>query len=70
MSKRVTMLSVEDALAAAKSVGIRESMAPLSVYRVLLHNPDLAKAMTDLLANLLFTGKKLDVRLRELIIMR
>lgn len=70
MSKRLTMLSVEDALAAAKKVGIRESMAPLSVYRVLLHNPDLAKVMTDLLATLLFTGKKLDVRLRELIIMR
>ena len=70
MSERLKMLSVEDALAAAKEVGIRESLAPLSVYRVLLHNPDLAKAMTELLSTLLFTGKKLDVRLRELIIMR
>lgn len=70
MSERLKMLSVEDALAAAKEVGVRESLAPLSVYRVLLHNPDLAKSMTELLSTLLFTGKKLDVRLRELIIMR
>ena len=45
MSERIEMLSVEDALEAAKEVGVRESLAPLSVYRVLLHNPDLAKAM-------------------------
>lgn len=45
-------------------------MAPLSVYRALLKHPQLAAAVNHLLTMLLFSGNKLDVRLRELLIMR
>ncbi len=70
MVMRIEMLSVEQAKAAAKECGIRESMAGLSVYRALLRHPQLASAVNHLLTTLLFTGNKLDVRLRELLIMR
>ncbi|MGY8958367.1 MAG: carboxymuconolactone decarboxylase family protein [Alphaproteobacteria bacterium] len=70
MTERIAMLSVEDAVAAAKAIGIRDSMAPLSAYRVLLRHPELTKSITEMLTTLLFTSKKLDFRLRELIIMR
>ncbi len=70
MTERLTMLSIEDSIAAAKSVGIRESMAPINAYRMLLNHPQLAEAVNHLLTTLLFTSKKLDVRLRELLIMR
>jgi len=70
MVTRIEMLSVEQAKAAAKECGIRESMAGLSVYRTLLRHPQLASAVNHLLTTLLFTGNKLDVRLRELLIMR
>lgn len=70
MSERVPMLSVADAVSAAKVVGIREHMAGLSVYRILLRHPALATAVNQLLTTLLFTGNKLDARLRELLIMR
>ena len=70
MVTRIEMLSVEQAKAAAKACGIRESMAGLSVYRTLLRHPQLASAVNHLLTTLLFTGNKLDVRLRELLIMR
>ena len=70
MVTRIEMLSVEQAKTAAKECGIRESMAGLSVYRALLRHPQLASAVNHLLTTLLFTGNKLDVRLRELLIMR
>jgi alkylhydroperoxidase family enzyme len=70
MSARVPMLSQEDANAAAREVGIRESMAQVNAYRVLLNNPQLAAGVNALLTTLLFTNKTIDVRLRELIIMR
>ena len=70
MSERVAMLSVEDAIETAKDVGIRESMAKVNAYRMLLNNPQLARGVNELLTTLLFTNKTIDVRLRELIIMR
>lgn len=70
MTNRIELLSIEEARAAAARCGIRESMAPLSVYRALLKHPELAAAVNHLLTMLLFTGNKLDVRLRELLIMR
>ncbi len=70
MSERVAMLSVEDAVATAKELGIRESMAKVNAYRMLLNNPQLAVGMNELLTTLLFTNKTIDVRLRELLIMR
>jgi alkylhydroperoxidase family enzyme len=70
MAARIEMLSIDQAAVAARDAGIRESMASLSVYRTLLRHPILAVAVNHLLTTLLFAGNKLDVRLRELLIMR
>jgi alkylhydroperoxidase family enzyme len=70
MVARMEMLSIDEAKTVARECGIRESMAGLSVYRTLLRHPKLASAVNHLLTTLLFTGNKLDVRLRELLIMR
>jgi alkylhydroperoxidase family enzyme len=51
-------------------VGIPKRMAELSVFRILLHHPPVAKAIYGMLAALLFGDNKLDPRLRELVIMR
>ncbi len=67
---RIAMLSVEDAKKAAASQGIPEMMAPLSVFRILLKNPALAREIGNTLNMLLFKDNQLDGRLRELIIMR
>lgn len=66
---RIVMLPLDAAAAAAASVGVPAALAPLSVFRMLLHHPRLAKALSDLLWTLLWESK-LDARLRELIIMR
>ncbi len=66
---RLPRLSLEAARAAAEQVGLQEQMADLNIFRVLLHQPKLAKAISDVLLTLLFRGK-LDARLRELVIMR
>ena len=66
---RIEMLSIDASKAAAAGVSIPEAFAELSVFRVLLHHPELAKGITGLLTTLLFRGE-LDARLRELIIMR
>jgi len=67
---RIAPLPLEEAKAAARAAGIRESLTQANAIRVLLRHPDLAKGVLGLLTTLLFTGKKLDVRLRELLIMR
>jgi alkylhydroperoxidase family enzyme len=66
---RIERLSEEQAREAASRAGLPEAMAPLNVFRVLLHHPELAKAISGLLTMLLFRGK-LERRLRELVIMR
>ncbi|HVT77831.1 MAG TPA: carboxymuconolactone decarboxylase family protein [Acidimicrobiales bacterium] len=66
---RVPRLSAADAHAAAEAAGIPSLMADLSVFRVLLCNPKVAKALQDMLSALLWQGE-LDGRLRELVIMR
>ncbi len=66
---RLPRLSLEAARAAAEQVGLQEQMADLNIFRILLHQPKLAKAISDVLLTLLFRGK-LDARLRELVIMR
>lgn len=66
---RIPRLSIEDAKLAAEKIGLPAQMAELSVFRVLLRHPDLAKAIFGLLAGLLFRGK-LDARLREFVILR
>lgn len=66
---RVTLLETERALEAAREAGVPDALAELNVFRVLLHRPKVAKAMSDLLLSMLFGGV-LDDRLRELVIMR
>jgi alkylhydroperoxidase family enzyme len=63
------MLSVSESRAAAATVGVPEVLADLSVFRVLLQHPPLARWFADFLLGLLGRGR-LDARLRELVIMR
>ena len=63
-------MCIRDRIETAKEMGIRESMAKVNAYRMLLNNPQLARGVNELLTTLLFTNKTIDVRLRELIIMR
>jgi alkylhydroperoxidase family enzyme len=66
---RIELLPTEEALEAAKKVDVLPQMAELSIFRILLRQPVVAKAVQDLLIALLFRGS-LDARLRELLIMR
>jgi alkylhydroperoxidase family enzyme len=66
---RLPRLGVAEAKLAAEQIGLPAQMAELSVFRVLLRHPELAKAVFGLLSQLLFRGK-LDARLRELVILR
>lgn len=68
-SPRVPMLPMEESKKRALEHELPEAIAELSVFRVLLQHPPVAKRVNDLLLTLLFGGK-LDKRLRELIIMR
>ena len=66
---RVDILPLEAARESAKEVGMIPAFADLNIFRVMLHRPKTAKALSDLLVSLLFGGE-LDDRLRELLIMR
>lgn len=66
---RIPPLDPEAAAAAAAAAGVPGYMTSLTVFRTLLHHPGLARTSNELLSALLFGGA-LDVRLRELIIMR
>ena len=69
MAPRVPLLDLEDSREAAERAGLPAAFAELSIFRVLLRQPVLAKGVADLLVALLFRGR-LDARLRELVIMR
>lgn len=66
---RVDILPLDEARQAAKAVDMIPAFADLNIFRVMLHRPKTAKALSDLLVSLLFGGE-LDDRLRELLIMR
>ena len=66
---RVDILPLEVARERAKEVNMIAAFADLNIFRVMLHRPKTAKALSDLLVSLLFGGE-LDDRLRELLIMR
>jgi alkylhydroperoxidase family enzyme len=66
---RIASLSVEEAITIGDENQIPRSMAELSVFRVALRSPAAARAINDLLGNLMAEGS-LEVRLRELVIMR
>jgi alkylhydroperoxidase family enzyme len=63
-------MSATDAAAAAEAVGISAQLANLSVFRVLLKDPPLARELAGTLMTLLGADTKLSARLRELVIMR
>ncbi len=65
----VAMLSLEEAAARAHDVGVPSRLASLNVFRTLLRRPKAARAVADLLMELL-SGGALEHRLRELVIMR
>lgn len=65
----VPLLPVDEARARAEDIGVPAMLAGLSVFRIALNNPAIAKAVSDLLLALLTNGR-LDPRLRELVIMR
>lgn len=67
---RIEMLSREDAQKLGKEIGIPSTLAHLTVFRTLLRRPDLAIAVATQLSLLLWKSNKLDLRLREFIIMR
>jgi len=66
---RVSLLDADAAREAAERVGVVQQLAELNIFRTLLHQPDVAKCVNDLLVTLLLRGG-LDARLRELVIMR
>ena len=68
--RRIAPLPVEEAVARGSEVRIHPDLARLEVMRALLHHPTLAKAIQTLLIMLLYKGRILDERLRELVIMR
>jgi 4-carboxymuconolactone decarboxylase len=66
---RLAPLGDDAARAAAETVGIDPAYLVQPIWRVLLRRPRLAKAVYDVLTDLLFRNR-LDSRLRELLIMR
>jgi alkylhydroperoxidase family enzyme len=69
LAGRVPRLDDAAARGAAEGVGVLPQLAELNIFRALLHQPDVAKCINDLLLTLLFRGG-LEGRLRELVIMR
>lgn len=67
---RVPLLSLEETAQRAEAAGLSADFAPLSVFRMLLHNQPVAGEVANTVTTLLFTGNVLDGRLRELLIMR
>ncbi len=66
---RIALLEKDEAVRRASECGVPAQLAELNVFRVLLNHPKLAGHVSGLLLSLLF-GAKLDVRLRELVILR
>jgi len=66
---RVPRLPIDASVRIGEEAEVPANLSELSIFRVLLHHPRLAKAVYGMLSTLLF-GSKLDVRLRELVIMR
>jgi alkylhydroperoxidase family enzyme len=69
MGTMIALLSIDDALAAAKQVGLDERFASLNAFRVMLNNPRAAGAVANLLRTLMFQNT-LNSRARELVILR
>ena len=66
---RIPLLTEAEAKETGDAHGVTEALSGLNIFRVLLRQPKLARSVQDLLVSLL-AGEALDLRLRELIIMR
>ena len=66
---RIPMLDIVEARRRAAECGVPETISELSVFRIALHQPNVAAALYGMVVALLQNGV-LDARLRELIIMR
>jgi alkylhydroperoxidase family enzyme len=64
------MLPIEESRRRGAAEGLDSQFADLSVFRMLLHNPPVARELAKTLTTLLFDGNVLNARLRELVIMR
>lgn len=69
MSARIPQLSPDDAQQIAQSFGVPKQKTAISLYRILLQQPMLAKRINDLLETLSTDGT-FDARLRELVVLR
>src|SRR5438046_1705470 len=69
LEPRVPLLPLDVAHEAADGAGVSPAAADLSVFRVWLHQPQLAGWLHELIMGLLWKGN-LDTKLRELVIMR
>lgn len=65
----MSLLPLEVAREVAEGAGVSSAAADLSVFRVWLHQPQLAGWLHELIMGLLWKGN-LDTKLRELVIMR
>lgn len=66
---RIVRLPIDEARSRASAADLPATLAELSVFRIALTNPVIAKAVSQQLLALLYRGR-LDPRLRELVIMR
>ena len=66
---RLPLLPIEESIRRGAEVGIPANLARLNAFRILLHNPTAAGAVSRLLVTLLFQGS-IDHRTRELVILR
>ena len=66
---RIQMIELKEAQAVAEAMKMPAQFGNLNIFRTLFHNPDLGKALGELLLVLLFKSS-LEHRLRELVIMR
>lgn len=69
MTQRIPLIDEERAVALGREFGIFERQARRGAFRTLANNPALAKPMYELLMTLL-TKNSLELRLREMIVMR
>jgi 4-carboxymuconolactone decarboxylase len=65
----IPLLSFDEAGKRSKEVGIEGLMTRINVSRLLMHNPTLTRALSNLLGTLM-TQQKIPARIRELMILR
>jgi alkylhydroperoxidase family enzyme len=64
------MLPIDESRRRAEAAGLNSQFADLSVFRILLHNPAVAREIGNTITALMFGDNVLNARLRELVIMR